>query len=73
MNRYVICASNDGYPASLEVGKVYRVLSDADASRSGEVRVVDEEGEDYLYPRSFFEPISIPARVQRAVDRRHAI
>lgn len=73
MNRYVICASNEGYPASLEVGKVYRVLPDADADQHEEVRVVDEEGEDYVYPRSFFEPINVPPRVQHAIARRHAV
>jgi hypothetical protein len=73
MNKYVICASNEGYPASLEVGKVYCVLPDTDADQYGEIRVIDEGGEDYLYPRSFFEPISIPPRVRHAIDRRHAV
>jgi hypothetical protein len=50
VNRYVVCASNKGYPASLEVGEVYRVLPDADANRHGEIRVIDEEGRGLYLP-----------------------
>jgi hypothetical protein len=73
MNRYVVCASNEGYPASLEVGKVYRVLPDTDADKNGEIRVIDEEGEDYVYPRSIFEPVTISTRVQHAIARRQTV
>ena len=51
---FVVCVCNDGYPASLELHKIYRVVADADAEASGEIRVVDESGEDYLYPGSYF-------------------
>jgi hypothetical protein len=51
---YVVCIRNDGVPASLEVHKIYECLPDPDAGRSGMVRVVDESGEDYLYPRDWF-------------------
>ena len=64
--RYVICISNEGYPASLDVRRVYRLLSDPDAERSGHVRVVDESGEDYLFPREMFVPIEVPEPAARA-------
>jgi len=49
---YVVCLSNDGYPASLEPRKIYVAIRDAAAQRQGLLRVVDESGEDYLYPLS---------------------
>lgn len=52
----VTCIRNDGYPASLEVGRTYRSLPDKDAVQQGYVRVVDESGEDYLYPAQYFSP-----------------
>jgi hypothetical protein len=65
---YVICINNEGYPASLELHKVYRVIPDADAIAADDIRVVDESGEDYLYPASFFTPIRVPALVERALS-----
>ena len=50
------CVRNDGYPASLEVNKVYESLPDDAAEEHGLLRIVDESGEDYLYPRSYFNP-----------------
>jgi len=47
---FVVCVDNSDYPASLELHKIYRVLSDEDAAEDGDLRVVDESGEDYLYP-----------------------
>ena len=64
--RFAICVSNDGYPASLELRKVYRVLPDPVAATRHFVRVVDESGEDYLYPEDFFVPIEVPQAAQRA-------
>ena len=55
---FVICLSNQGC-ADLEVWKVYRVLPDARASELGCLRVIDESGEDYLYPSSRFEPVAL--------------
>jgi hypothetical protein len=54
-----MCVRNDGYPASLEPNKVYRVISDKLAESAGQLRVVDESGEGYLYPRGFFQPVSL--------------
>jgi len=51
---------NEGYPAALELRKVYRVLVDEHASRRRQVRVVDESGEDYLYPREWFVAVELP-------------
>lgn len=64
--RYAICVSNDGYPASLELRKVYRILPDQLAATRHYVRVVDESGEDYLYPEDFFVPIEVPQAAQHA-------
>ena len=50
----MVCINNTEYPASLELHKIYRVLADEDARREGDLRVVDESGEDYLYPAEWF-------------------
>jgi hypothetical protein len=62
---YLLCVKNEAYPASLEVRKVYRALPDAVAATRGFVRVIDESGEDYLYPADFFVAIDLP---QAALD-----
>ena len=58
--QFVVCINNEGYPASLELRKIYRVLPDEKASEHGLMRVVDESGEDYLYPERYFVPIELP-------------
>lgn len=65
--RFVVCLKNKGYDASLERRKIYLTLPDPGAARLGLIRVVDESGEDYLYPRSFFVPIELALPVRRAV------
>lgn len=67
--RFVLCVSNADYPASLEPRKVYEVLPDADAERLGFLRVVDESGEDYLYPRTLFGDVQISDAVSAALRR----
>ncbi len=62
---YVVCLDNEGYPASLESRKIYRRLPDQRAEADGMVRVVDESGEDYLYPARLFAPIRAPESVER--------
>jgi hypothetical protein len=52
--RFAICVDNSEYPASLELHKVYRLLSDDEAAKDGDLRVIDESGEDYLYPADYF-------------------
>jgi hypothetical protein len=64
--RYVICVYNEGYPASLELRRVYRVIPDAAASGHHLLRVVDESGEDYLYPEDYFVAIDLPEAAERA-------
>ena len=65
--RLLICVENRGYTASLEKRKLYVALSDSSATRHGHVRVIDESGEDYLYPRQFFMPVTLPHAVRKAV------
>lgn len=57
---FVICVRNDNFPASLELRKVYRAISDPEASSHKLRRVIDESGEDYLYPDEFFVPVELP-------------
>jgi hypothetical protein len=64
--KYVVCVRNKGYPASLELRKLYETLPDTDAEGHGLIRVIDESGEDYLYPRDFFLPIEIPRTITLA-------
>jgi hypothetical protein len=68
--KFAVCINNSGYPASLELHKIYRVLRDDDAAAEGDVRVVDESGEDYLYPADWFAPIDVPRRVRTSLLRR---
>ena len=63
----VICVKNGGYEASLELRKIYRVVEDTDAQAHRLLRVVDESGEDYLYPRGNFLPVILPLATRRAV------
>jgi len=63
MNEFVICLDNRDYPASLERGKLYPVIADDDGKKLGMVRVIDESGEDYLYPAARFATIALPAAI----------
>jgi len=63
----VVCVKNEGYAASLERRKLYLVVRDAAAEKRCLLRIVDESGEDYLYPRIFFRPIALPRSIKRAV------
>lgn len=63
----VVCLKNEGYEVSLERRKIYIALSDDTAAKHGLLRVVDESGEDYLYPRKFFAPVELSPSVRRAV------
>ena len=70
--RFVVCIENTGYQASLELHKIYRMLADADAARDGDVRIVDESGEDYLYPVDWFAAVDLPRRVTSSLLRQSA-
>jgi len=63
----VICVDNEGYPASLEKRKIYIAVRDAISEKHGLLRVFDESGEDYLYPKSFFRPIELSQTIKKAV------
>ena len=63
----VVCVNNSGYPASLEKRKIYLSLRDATAEKHGLLRIVDESGDDYLYPKAFFRSIALPQSVKKAV------
>ena len=61
---FAVCIHNTEYPASLELHKIYRVLPDEEAALEGDIRVVDESGEDYLYPAEWFVVIEVPEVVE---------
>lgn len=65
--QYVVCVKNDGYPASLERRKIYEAMPDPDARKHKLIRVVDESGEDYLYPADYFVAIDVPRAVEEAL------
>ncbi len=65
--KFVVCINNENYPASLELHKIYRVLPDKDAAADGDLRVIDESGEDYLYPSSYFVPIQVSQTVEESL------
>ena len=65
--RFAICIDNTGYPDDLKVRTVYQVLPDESAVRRNYVRVVDETGEDYLYPAELFVMIDVPMEAQKAL------
>ena len=66
-NRFAICVQNEGYPASLELWKVYRVLPDKKAAEHHLVRVIDESGEDYLFPKDCFIAVNLPKAAMAAL------
>lgn len=68
--RFAVCISNADYPASLELHKIYRVLSDEEAETEGDLRVVDESGEDYLYPATYFVLMEVPQAVEKSLLQR---
>ncbi len=67
--RFAVCVKNKGYEASLEVGKLYRMIPDLNAARHGYLRIVDESGEDYGYSADRFLAIDLPKPVERALLR----
>ena len=64
---FAVCMKNTGYPSSLELHKIYRVIPDKDAAEDGDIRVVDESGEDYLYPAKWFAELKVPQEVQESL------
>ncbi len=65
--QFALCLDNEGYPASLEVGKVYRVIPDTEAAAHGYIRVIDESGEDYAFIANRFHMVDLPLAVGQAL------
>lgn len=65
--QFVVCLNNDGYAASLEVGKLYQIVPDDEAEKLGGLRVVDEDGEDYFYDSKMFCPLQVPPVVAQTL------
>jgi hypothetical protein len=66
-SRFAVCVRNEGYEASLERNKIYAIVADAAAEKSGEVRVLDESGEDYLFSADRFVAIDVPSAVKASL------
>ena len=64
---FAVCLRNTGFVASLEVRKLYPFINDPDAEKNKLIRVVDESGEDYLYPARLFRKLALPSDIQRAL------
>ena len=65
--KFVVCLNNEGYLASLEIGKLYKTIPDQEAEKIGGLRVVDEDGEDYLYDAEMFCPLQVPPIVAQTL------
>ena len=65
--QFALCLDNEGYPASLEVGKLYQVIPDDEAGTHGYIRIIDESGEDYAYTDSRFHLVQLPNSVEKAL------
>lgn len=64
---FVVCVKNDEYEGALELRKIYEILDDRDAEPHDLIRVIDESGEDYLYPRDWFVPIDLPQNLEDVI------
>jgi hypothetical protein len=71
-HEFAVCVDNHGYEVSLEMRKLYEILADVDAEKHGQIRVIDESGEDYLYPATAFNHINLPDNVIERVFMAHA-
>lgn len=66
-SRFAVCIRNEGYEVSLELRKLYEILDDAEARELGQIRVIDESGEDYLFPDDYFALVQLPAATEKAI------
>jgi hypothetical protein len=64
---FAVCIRNDDYEESLELRKIYEILEDPEAEKHDMLRVIDEEDEDYLYPKDWFLPIELPRNIEQAI------
>jgi len=65
--QFAVCLDNEGYKASLEVGKLYRVIPDDEATAHGYIRVIDESGEDYAFTANRFHLVQLPLSVGKVL------
>jgi hypothetical protein len=65
---YMICVNNRGYEASLEIRKIYEIISDKAAEKHRQLRVIDESGEDYLFPDDYFAPVRLPSVTKEKLE-----
>jgi hypothetical protein len=66
-HKFLLCIDNEGYEASLEIRKLYEVIPDKEAERHNQVRIIDESGEDYLYPSRFFAPVRLSMQTKNRI------
>ena len=71
--RFVVCVKNKGYAAALELRKLYQLVSDEEAAKLHHLRVIDESGEDYLYPQEYFIAVQLPQSAEKAIRRAAAV
>jgi hypothetical protein len=69
-SRFAVCVDNSGYEVSLELHKIYVVVPDPEAAKEGDIRIVDESGDDYLFDAKRFVRIVLPKALERAVLRK---
>ncbi len=68
--KFAVCINNKGFEASLEVGKLYEVVADSEVENDDMIRVIDEDGEDYLFEANIFYPLAIPSDLAVALHER---
>ena len=64
---FAVCLNNEGYPASLEIGKLYRVIDDNEAATENLLRVIDESGEDYAFAKNRFHIVELPSAIKKTL------
>jgi hypothetical protein len=70
--KFLLCVDNQGYEAFLELRKLYETIPDKEAERHNQVRIIDESGEDYLYPSKFFAPVKLPMQTKNRILQKAA-
>jgi len=71
-HKFLLCIDNEGYEASLEIRKLYEQIPDKEAERHNQVRIIDESGEDYLYPAKFFAPVRLSVQTKSRILEKSA-
>ncbi|TAK95349.1 hypothetical protein EPO05_04440 [Patescibacteria group bacterium] len=71
-HKFLLCLDNEGYEASLEMRKLYEKISDKEAERHNQVRIIDESGEDYLYPSQFFADVRLSPQIRDRIIEKTA-